>query len=315
MFPINLQLAIILITVNYWLRMGRLSEIEVFVKVAAFGSLVSVAREMKVSSAAISKQLSKLEERLGLQLLNRSTRKVEVTELGEIYLEQCRRVLEEIDGVDALAQQMKSAPKGPLRVLSPPHFCQKFIVPNLPKFFERYPEVELYLEVAERVPDFEAEKIDISIGASASAPESAIQKKIATTSYTFCASPSYLKKNKTPKKPEELANHRCLSHSRRLPNNFFYLKNDQKIRYDPWLYANDAEVLAKMAIQGLGVVQLHHYVVRDAIKQGALKEVLSAYTRKNVPIYVALPSKKHPPLAVRAFVDFMTECFYTNCIK
>lgn len=285
--------------------MGRLSQIATFVQVGEEGSLASVARSQGVSPAAISKQITKLEEELGVQLLIRTTRKVEMTEIGRAYFEQCRRILEEIEEADAVLSHMKAAPKGKLKVFSPPHFAARYITPYLTHFLELYPDIELELLIGERMPNFETEEIDLMMGASAQPPLDMIQKKIGTTKYVLCASPSYLEKFGLPISPKDLSKHRCLTHSQRIPpNQFVFAKED--FQFKPYFSVNDTETLRKVALEGMGVVQLHEYVVEKELKEGRLISLLPSYEIQKVPILLAMPPRKYTPLKVRLFIDFMT---------
>lgn len=285
--------------------MSHLSEIETFVLLSELGSFSAVARKLGISTAAVSKQVKRLESRAEVQLLLRSTRRVELTELGRAYLEQCRRIMEEVEASEALLSQMKVSPSGPLHIFSPHHFSKKVILPNLSEFLHLYPKIEIDLSIGERVPHLEQEKIDIFIGSSLSAQGDSIQKKITTTSYTICASPLYLEKFGTPMSLEDLAEHRCIAHSGRRPCDSFYGPLGKEVKFKPYVRVNDADSLARLALEGLGIVQLHHYVVEDFIHEGRLVPLLVSYTRKNVPIYYSLPPRRYVPSKVRSFIDYI----------
>lgn len=287
--------------------MTDFSQIKTFVLVSELGSLAAAARTLGVSPAAISKQLTKLEEELGLQLLLRSTRKLELTEVGINYCFQCRRILEEVEAASALISQIKVVPNGALKVVSGRHFATSYIVPNVKEFLLKYPKIELNLELAERIPDLNTEAIDILIGMSISATGDVIQKRIGTTSYSLCASPDYLKQFGIPKKPEDLKNHRYIAHSMRKPDNELIFHNKEVVALTPYLRVNDTETMLNFALDGLGVVKLHHYVVKKHLEQGLLHELLSSYNTSEVPIYVAYPQRRFIASKVRCFIDFITE--------
>ncbi len=286
--------------------MPDLSQIEAFVLTSELGSLAAVARKLGVSSAAISKQLTRLEKELGVQLLLRSTRKIALTELGTSYCIQCHRILEEVDVASALISQVKAIPFGSLKIVSGRHFAAAFIVPHIKKFLQKYPKIELSLELAERMPDLDREEVDILIGMSLSASGEAIQKRIATTSYTYCASPDYLKKFGEPKKPVDLIKHRYIAHSMRKPDNELVFSNKEVIKLAPYIKVNDTQSMVNLALDGLGIVKLHHYVVKDLLESGKLQEILMNYCEKDVPIYVAFPNRRFVPAKVRCFIDFIT---------
>lgn len=284
-----------------------LSHIKTFVQISQLGSLAAAARAQGISAAAVSKQLSRLEEELGVQLLKRSTRHLELTEIGISYYLQCMRILEEVDAASDLISQIKIVPNGVLKVVSGRHFAASYIVPYVKEFLLRFPKIELNLELAERIPDLNSEAIDVLIGMSISANEDAIQKRIWTTSYSLCASPDYLEQFGVPEKPEDLKQHRYIAHSMRKPDNQLVFHNKQVITLMPFLRVNDAETMLNFALSGLGIVKLHHYVVKKYIEQGLLIELLSSYNHSELPIYVAYPQRRFINSKVRCFVDFITE--------
>lgn len=287
--------------------MPDLTQLKTLVMIADLGCLAAVARELKVSSAAISKQLTRLEEELGVQLILRSTRRIEFTDAGLNYCEQCRRILEEVEAAAALISQNKATPSGLLKVFSGRNFGNKYIIPHLKEFLLEFPNIELNLELAERIPDLNLESLDISIGMSISASGEAIQNRIGTTNYVFAAAPTYLKKMGTPKKPKDLMNHRYITHSVRNPDNELTFGGKDNVILTPYLRVNDVDAMLKFAIEGLGIIRVHRYAVGDYLKAGKLKEVLSEYSHEDIPLYVAYPKRRFVPSKTRCFIDFFTE--------
>ena len=171
--------------------MVDLVQMRTLIIVSELGSLAAAARTLGISPAAVSKQLTRMENELGLQLLIRSTRHVELTEIGQNYMVQCQRVLEEVNAAHQLVSNMKAVPHGGLKVVSARHFGMSYIVPHLKEFLALYPRIELDLELAERIPDINVESIDVLIGMSIPVTGEAIQKRIATTRYCYCATPKY----------------------------------------------------------------------------------------------------------------------------
>ncbi len=287
--------------------MTDLSQIKTLVLISELGSLAAAARALGISPAAVSKQLTKLEEELGLQLVRRSTRSLEMTEIGINYCFQCRRILEEVEAASALISQIKVVPNGILKVVSGRHFASSYIVPHVKEFLLKYPKIELNLELAERVPDINTEMIDVLIGMSISATGDAIQKRVATTSYSLCASPSYLKQFGIPKKPNDLKNHHYIAHSMRKPDNELLFYNKETITITPYIRVNDTETMLRFALDGLGIVKLHHYVVKKYLEEGLLQELLCSYHHSEIPIYVAYPQRRFISSKVRCFIDFINE--------
>lgn len=285
--------------------MPDLSQMETFVLTSELSSLAAVARKLGVSPAAISKQLTRLEEELGLQLLVRTTRHIELTEVGVSYCLQCRRILEEVEAASALISQVKAVPYGILKVVSGRHFATSYIVPHMREFLTMYPKIELNLELAERVPDLNLEEIDVLIGMSISATGNAIQKRIATTTYSLCASPEYLQQYGIPEKPVDLKNHRYITHSMRKPDNELIFSGKEVITVTPYIRVNDAQTMLNFALNGLGIVMLHHYVVKEHLERGTLQRLLTPYSHAEIPIYVAYPQRRYIASKVRCFIDFI----------
>lgn len=283
------------------------SQIKTFILVSELGSLASAARTLGISPAAVSKQITRLEEQLGVQLLVRSTRKLDLTEVGINYSLQCKRILEEVDAASDLISQIKIVPNGVLKIVSGRHFATSYIVPHVKEFLLKYPKIELNLELAERIPDLNMEAIDVLIGMSISANEDAVQKRIGTTFYSLCASSNYLKQFGIPKKPEDLKNHRYIAHSMRKPDNELVFDNKEIVTLTPYLKVNDTETMLNFALDGLGIVKLHHYVVKKHLDQGVLHELLGSYNTSEIPIYVAYPQRRFITSKVRCFIDFITE--------
>lgn len=289
---------------NFWLIMTDLNAMNLFVLAVEHRSLAAVARNLGISSAAVSKQLTKMEKDLGVQLLIRSTRRLELTEIGRNYYIQCQRVLEEAAEAQALISQMRSVPSGSLYVLSARHFAASYIVPNVESFLTEYPKIHLNLELGERIPDLQSERVDVVIGMSVSASGDVIQRKITNTSYVYCASSKYLESFGTPNKPEDLKKHRYITHSMRRPDDIVEFDGGKSVTVQPYIRVNDAQSMLKFALGGLGIVKLHRYVVQKYLEAGDLHELFIAESKKEIPIYVAYLQRRFLPSKIRCFIDF-----------
>jgi len=287
--------------------MIELLPMRTFILTVELGSLIAVSKVLHISSAAISKQLTKMESDLGVQLLLRSTRRVELTKIGIRYYEQCKHVLEEVDALTHLISAEKQLPSGSLKIISGRHFATSFIVPYLKEFLIKYPNIDIHLELAERMADLDNEDLDVQIGMSVSATGNVIQKKIATTRYCYCASPSYLKKHGIPFKPQDLAKHHYLTHSMRHPCNQLVFSNQDVITVNPYVHVNDAEMLVQLVKDGVGIAKLHEYVVHPSIQSGECVEILAPYSQEIIPLYVAFPQRRFVLPKIRAFVDFIVD--------
>lgn len=286
--------------------MVSLAEMQLLVLVAEYGSLAAAARKVGISSAAVSKQLTKMEKILGVQLLLRSTRRVELTLIGRDYCTQCKRVLEEADEAKALISQLQATPSGPLHILSGRHFANAYIIPHIDSFLLKYPNIHLNLELGERQPNLNEEALDIVIGMSITPIGEVIQRRIASTTYVYCASPKYLKKFGLPKKPDDLKKHRYITHSMRKPDDVIEFQKGKSISVKPYIRVNDAQTMLDFALAGLGIVKLHRYVVQRHLEAGELLELFPNENQPEVPIYVAYPQRRYLPSKTRCFIDFIT---------
>lgn len=287
--------------------MVTLTQMKALVMVCDYGSIAIAARKLGVSSAAISKQLILLEQELGLQLMLRTTRNIEFTEVGKSYCDQCRRILEEFDVAMALVEQMKTVPQGRLKVVSGRYFASVYILPYLGKFLSLFPNVYIDLELAERLPNFDEEAVDIVIGMSIPANGNVIQKQIGATRGCFCASPQYLKKFGTPQTPKDLTHHRHIIHSMRSPSNRLSFSNKEIIPITPYICINDSQAMINLALEGLGIIKTHYPLVKHLLQKKTLIELLPTYLEKEVPHYVAFPQRRFISSKVRCFVDFILE--------
>ncbi len=187
--------------------MNTLGLIQTFCKVVQCTSFTAAAKALQISSAAVSKQVSLLEAQLGVTLLNRTTRQVSLTEIGSIYYHEVQSVLLALDKADGVIAAAKDEPSGLLRVKSSRYFAEHFIIPRLPVYMATHPRVTLDLQIAEQIPHLLEEDLDVVFGMSAQVASNSIQKKITTTRYVFCSSPSYIAVHGQPEHPAELQEH------------------------------------------------------------------------------------------------------------
>lgn len=287
--------------------MSKFNQIYAFIAVIEANSFAKAARNLNISTAAVSKQINSLEKTLGIELLHRTTRRLELTEAGKLYFDHCKKLLIEIEEAERLISTMRSEPIGILNVVCGRYFADRFIFPYLKNFIQKYPQVELNIELAERIPDILNEKIDLVVGYSLSGPPASIQRKIASTSYVICASPNYLKKFGTPMKPSDLTQHHYLAHSMRKPDNLLSFTDGSQVYVNTVLKINDSKALAQCALEGLGIVKLHDYMVAEYLENGSLVEVLRAFKEPEIPIYLYYQESKHLQPKIKHFVDFIVK--------
>jgi DNA-binding transcriptional LysR family regulator len=284
--------------------MSKFKQLEAFVSVIEQGGFAAAGKKLHLTSAAISKQIKALEETLGVELIQRTTRNFSLTEIGAHYFEEAKNILEQLNQADALILQTRQEPQGVLKVVSSYYFAEHYILPKLAEFLHRYPKIKLKLELAERLPDMVREDIDILFGVSVDAYPDFVRKTISHTRYAFCASKKYLKKYGTPEHPEDLKKHHYITHSMRDKPNFVSFRNHQDIYVQPYLWFNDSKAILEAALQGLGIMKLHYYFVEEALKNKKLIEIFKDYVEPKQAVYFYYRKSRYLDPKIRAFNEF-----------
>lgn len=286
--------------------LSRLSHIHTFVQVVTTKSFVRAAEELHITTAAVSKQISTLEQELGVQLLFRTTRTVNMTDYGVKYYEHCQQILREVDAMNAAVSYWKE-PEGLLRITTSTYFGNTMLLPHMKEFIELYPKIRLDIEFNERIPDLYEENIDVVVGMTVSADENIVQKRIGNTRYALCAAPAYLAKTGTPKSIEDLNKLHFLTHAIRKPDNVITLGKDNSLTIDPIVRFNDSRALLNGLESGLGAAMILEHIVRDAIKAGTLVELFPEQFQSQQPVYIAYRHFRFIPKKIRCFVDFFVQ--------
>ncbi len=292
--------------------MDTLTAMKVFCSVVENDSLAGASRTLNVSPSVVSKQLSGLEDRLGVRLLNRTTRRVSLTEVGSAYYERCKRILADVDEAEIAVSQAHSAPRGLLKVTAPTTFAHRHVAPHLPEFLDRYPEVEVQLLVNDRVVDLVDEGIDLAIRIAQLKDSSLIARKLAVNHRMIVASPDYVTKWGKPETPDQLSDHSLITYAPGNPINdwHFMVDNQQKIlRARGTLAMNNGDSVLQTVLAGGGLAMLAAFMAGEHVKTGKLVTLLDEYVREDVPIYAVYPSGRHLSPKVRAFVDFLVELY------
>ena len=284
--------------------MSKLERIATFISVVDENGFAAAARKKGVSTAAVSRQITALESELDTQLLQRTTRQLALTEMGAEYYQQCKKTLNELFDVEVALLQTKHAATGVLHIMANRYFIITHILPRLPEFMCLNPSLRVSFQLAESFPNLEKDGIDILFGVSVEGAEELVRRRVATTRYVFCASPKYLKKHGTPKKPLDLTKHAYITHSMRKPDNVLEFKDGKKIHVNPLLWLNDSYAMRECAIQGMGIVNLHDYMVADALNDKRLIEVLHEYQEPKISVYLYYRKSRHLQPKIRRFIDF-----------
>jgi DNA-binding transcriptional LysR family regulator len=292
--------------------MRSLAEMAVFAKTVTTSSLSAAARELGVSTAAVSRKLASLEARLGVRLLNRTTRRIALTDEGARYYEACVRILAEIEEAEAQAAARRVEPQGILKVALPATFGHKHIAPLIPEFSKRYPGIHLALSLSDRAINVIDEGFDLAIRIAELQDSSLAARKLAPNPRVVCASPAYLIRHGTPALPADLARHQCLTITE------FQMTWDYKdpqgksgsVRVSGSYACDSWEVLREWAVAGLGIALKSLWDVRRELEDGSLVRLLPEYTfGSDVGIYAVYPHRRFLPAKTRVFIDFLAESF------
>jgi DNA-binding transcriptional LysR family regulator len=285
--------------------MSDLDRFELFTQVALRASLTQAAEALGMSKAALSKQIRKLENDLRIDLFDRKGQRLQLTTAGQMLLTQCLRLQKELDDARSLCQQFHQEPEGELRVVCFYHFAYDLIFDRLEQFLERYPRLQCLISLAERLPDFDREQIDLAIGFSVPMPnDEIVRREMTTTRYTLCASPGYIAKHGPPSSLEQLAQHRYIEHRLRMAPSTLKLKAGYQASLKPWLILDDIQAMIECAVRGLGLVQLPCYLTKDLIEAGKLVEVLRDYQQDGAGVYYFYPKYRYVQPKVRKFIDY-----------
>lgn len=289
-----------------------LYEMSVFAKVVASGSLSAAARDLGVSTAVVSRRLAALEARLGVRLVNRTTRRLALTDEGASYHEACLRILGEIEDADAAAAARRVVPQGVLKAALPASFGHLHVAPLIPQFAARYPKIKLVLSLSDRTVNVIEEGFDLAIRIGELEDSSLAARKLAPNRRVVCASPDYLKRHAAPRTPEDLQQHNCLT-TTELQMSWEYKGPDDRrgaVRVTGQYACDNWEVLRDWALAGMGVALKSTWDVRRQLADGSLVRLLPGYDfGPDVAIYAVYPHRRYLPAKTRVFIDYLAESF------
>jgi DNA-binding transcriptional LysR family regulator len=287
--------------------MSKFDAVQTLICVVEQGGFSAAARIKKISTAAISRQIAQLEYELGVKLLHRTTRQIRLTEAGQLYLSHCRQALSALsEAENALIASQKNV-SGCLNVSCNRYFAHHYLIPKLPQFLTKYPQLKLTFDLAERMPDLASEAIDIIFGVTMPGKLDYICRGITKTRYVLCATPKYLSQQGNPTQVHDLYQHRYITHSMREPVDVIQFRQDQRLEIDPYLTFNDSGAMLMAALEGLGIVYLHDYVVKDALKRGDLIELLPEASLVDQTVYMYWQKQRYLQPKIRAFVDYFVD--------
>lgn len=293
--------------------MDRLTEMEAFATVVDQGGFTDAARKLGISKSAVSKHISSLEARLGARLLNRTTRRVSPTEIGLVYYDRARRVLNDAGEADNLVSAMQSAPSGVLRMAVATDFGTSLLTPVLDGFLRDYPEISLNMVLSNTYVELISEGYDMAIRVGDMEDSSLRARKIAEATQRLVAAPSYFAEHGRPERIDDLADHRLLHYSNQASANVWKIAAPtgelRQVRGSGWLTVNDGQSLLNAAIKGLGIAYLPSYLYHRAMDQGLVVDVIPALPQSLLGIHAVYPPGRFTQPKVRAFIDFLIERF------
>jgi DNA-binding transcriptional LysR family regulator len=292
--------------------MDRLKSLTTFVQVVDNGSFTAAARRLNMSPTMASSHVQALEEQLGARLLQRTTRKISLTEVGQAYYENAARILAELEDADRAAGALQSTPRGRLRLHVGTHIV-RFVAPVLAEYMKTYPELSVELTSGERMVDLVEEGFDLAIRATAPADSSLVIRQLSAWRHVPCAAPAYLETHNEPREPADLSQHNCLRY-------LFYPYGDEwrftgpggapaPVRVKGTLRTNNAEALRIAAIAGIGIFLAPSFLVAEDLAAGRVVPLLRDYRPVAFAINAIYPHRHHVTAKVRAFIDLAAERF------
>jgi DNA-binding transcriptional LysR family regulator len=293
--------------------MARLKQIESFASVAVRGSLTAAAHAEGVAPAVIGRRIDALEERLGVKLLVRTTRKITLTHEGSAFLEDCQRLLADIANAEASVSAGGVKASGHLRVTAPAGFGRRHVAPLVPQFIAQHPDVSVSLNLSDRVVDIVNESFDCAIRVGDLPDSSLVSVRLADNRRLCVATPAYLKRAGTPKTPAELSRHQCLTLSSDASQTRGWAFQVDGVvthlRPNGRLDCSDGQVLHGWCLQGLGIAWRSTWEVEAEVADGRLQIVLDDFAAPPNGIYAVFPQRKHLPLRVRLWIDFIKHSY------
>ena len=291
--------------------MDKVMGMRVFSAVATNRSFSDAAKKLSISKAMVSKHVQNLENSLGVRLFNRTTRKLNLTDVGSTYYAKVNSILADIDETESLISQINSEPKGKLKIVAQPSFGAFHLSRALSLYLKKYNDVTAHIELSQRIPDLVEEGIDLAFHVGALNDSMYISRRIASARRVICASPEYIEENGMPKKPEDLSNHNCLIY---MPHDdigkweFYEKGRRKKIKVSGDIQCNSGDALRIASIQGCGIAQLPTYMIGLDIQAGRLRALLEDFEPEKQPIY-AIYNHRNVSAKIKTFIDFIYDLY------
>ena len=293
--------------------LDRLRALEVFVEVVKREGFARAADALDTSPANVTRYISDLETHLGARLLNRTSRKMSLTESGEALFERAKSILDEMADAESIVSSATLQPRGLLRINAPISFGILHLAPLWPQFMLKYPEVELDISLVDRVVDIVEEGYDLAIRISRSGSSSNAARKLATSHNILCASPEYLQKYGAPKTPADLAQHKCIGYTYAANGDQWVLTDDNKqehsVKISFVMHANNGDTIRAAALAGVGICRCPTFLSGADLREGKLVRVLPDFHLPDIDVLAIYPSRRHLSAKVRVMIDFLVSAF------
>jgi len=289
----------------------NLTDVAVFVQVVDSGSFTTAAERLKLSKSVVSKYVTRLENRLGARLLNRTTRRISLTEVGRAFYTRSQQGLQVLEEANAEVLRLQGAPRGVLRINTPMSFGILHIAPALADFLALYPELSVDMNLDDRKVDLIEEGFDLAVRISDLPDSSLVARRLASCRHVVCAAPEYLQRHGIPQTPDDLHEHNTLTYQyHEFQNEWRFLSPEGKYISAPVsgsIQMNNSLALREVLLQGIGISLIPTFIVGSDIRAGRLQPLLSHYQTLEFSIYIIYPQRRHLSPKVRAFIDFMVE--------
>ena len=293
--------------------MDRFQAVTAFARVVEAGSFARAAERLGVSVSSVSRQVADLEAHLDARLLNRTTRRLSLTESGQAFYERCVQLLADLEEAEVAVTAASIVPRGTLRLTCSATFGARHLAPAIAAFVARHAQIQFNVELSERVVDLVEEGFDLAVRVGETGSQNLVGRRIGTTRIVCCAAPSYLERHGEPRAPEDLATHACLTYEYAPNRNVWRFRDRQgrehTVRIAGPVHANNGRFNEALAAAGLGIAREPDFIVGPDVRAGRLRPILCDFEPPPLNIYVAYPSRRHLSAKVRAFADFLVERF------
>ena len=287
-----------------------------FVRVVETGSFARAADRLDVSVSAVSRQVAELEAQLGARLINRTTRRLSLTESGQAFFERCVQLLADLDEAEQAVSAASVVPRGTLRLTASISFGVRYLAPAIADFEARHPQLRFDIELSDRAVDLVDEGLDLAIRIGDIGSQQLIGRRLGVAQLICCAAPSYLERHAAPRIPDDLPRLQCLTYAYSSEGNVWRFNDaggaSHEVRVMGHAHANNGAMLASLAIAGAGITVAPDFIVADDVRGGRLVPLMPDYTPPAININAAYPSRRHLSAKVRAFVDYLADRFTRN---